>query len=134
MDLNVQQKFANYPAHVAARLTMVRELIFKVAKEDKVGDVTETLKWGEPSYLAKTGSTIRLDWKATQPDEYCIFFNCNTTLIETFKEIYGDTFIYQGKRALVFNLTEPIPVKELSHCLSMALRYKKIKQLPLLGA
>jgi len=112
----------------------VRDLILSVAKQDGIPDITETLKWGEPSYISKVGSTIRIDWKAKYPDQYCIYFNCKTSLIETFKEIYGDTFTYEGNRAIVFKINEVLPHKELAHCISMSLRYKKIKHLVLLGA
>ena len=56
----------------SARLMTLRALIFDVAaKTDGVGALDETLKWGEPAYLtrSKSGSTIRLGWKASAPDE-----------------------------------------------------------------
>ncbi|WP_352298316.1 DUF1801 domain-containing protein [Pseudoalteromonas sp. 20-MNA-CIBAN-0454] len=134
MNLSVQQKFSTYPESVAVLLNNVRDLILNVAKQDGITDITETLKWGEPSYVSKVGSTIRIDWKAKYPDQYCIYFNCKTSLIETFKEIYGDTFTYEGNRAIVFKINQVVPYKELSHCISMSLRYKKIKHLVLLGA
>lgn len=134
MDLSVKQKFASYPAEIAVLLTNVRELIYRVAQHDGIADLTETLKWGEPSYISKIGSTIRFDWKAKSPEQFCLYFNCNTCLVETFKELYGDTFCYQGRRSMVFQIDQNLPIKELEHCISMALRYKKIKHLPLLGA
>ena len=134
MDLNVEQKFNSYPEDVSIQLKTIRGLILKVAKQDGITDLIETLKWGEPSYISEIGSTIRIDWKTKYPEQYCIYFNCKTSLIETFKELYGDTFSYQGNRALVFHLEQTVPYKELEHCLSLSLRYKKIKHLNLLGA
>ncbi|MFT6925203.1 MAG: hypothetical protein ACJAZP_000783 [Psychromonas sp.] len=134
MNVGVQQKFSTYPADVAVLLGTVRDLIFNVAKQEGIFDITETLKWGEPSYVSKIGSTIRIDWKDKYPDQYCIYFNCKTSLIETFKEVYGDTFAYEGNRAIVFKINQVVPYKELAHCISMSLRYKKIKHLDLLGA
>jgi hypothetical protein len=134
MDLSVKQKFTTYPENVAVLLNVIRVLILDTAKEYGISDITETLKWGEPSYVSKVGSTIRIDWKSKYPDQYCIYFNCKTTLIETFKEIYGDTFTYEGNRAIVFQTKQVVPYKELAHCISMSLRYKKIKHLNLLGA
>ena len=134
MDARVKQKFTTYPAAVAVILDEVRTLIFQVAKEQGITELEETLKWGEPSYISKTGSTIRFDYKDKAPQQFCIYFNCNTTLVETFKELYGDTFVYQGNRALVFELQHALPITALAHCLSLALRYKKIKHLPMLGA
>ncbi|MDO6718950.1 DUF1801 domain-containing protein [Psychrosphaera sp. 1_MG-2023] len=139
MELSVQKKFETYPDDIAAALLRIRTLIYQVAEQDGIDKLEETLKWGEPSYISPIGSTIRFDWKAKHPDEYCLYFNCKTTLIETFKEIYGETFVYQGNRALVFKISQ-IDIDAindnpaLAHCLSMALRYKKIKHLKLLGA
>ncbi len=134
MDSRVKEKFERYPVNVARVLNQIRDLIFSVASQEGLGALEETLKWGEPSYIAKSGSTIRLDYKEKDPKQVCLYFNCKTTLIETFKEVYGGTFNYAGNRAIIFQLNQQIPVKELSHCISMALHYKKLKHLPLLGA
>ncbi|MDP2635604.1 MULTISPECIES: DUF1801 domain-containing protein [unclassified Pseudoalteromonas] len=134
MDENVKQKFTTYPDNIAVLLHDIRNLIFGVAAQDGITELEETLKWGEPSYISKSGSTIRFDYKDKAPQQFCIYFNCNTKLVETFKELYGDTFVYQGNRALVFELDQALPNKELAHCISLALRYKKIKHLPMLGA
>ena len=134
MDLGVKQKFETYPEDVAKALHVIRLLIINTAKKDGITNLVETLKWGEPSYISHIGSTIRYDWKSNVPNEYRIYFHCQTTLVETFKEVYGNTFMYEGNRALVFNLHDAIPVKALTHCVSMALRYKKLKHLKLLGA
>lgn len=134
MNLSVKQKFENYPKNVNVLLRRLRDIILNVAQQDGILDLTETLKWGEPSFVSKFGSTIRIDWKAKYPEQYCIYFNCNTSLVETFKEVYGDIFIYEGNRAIVFQVDDVIPLRELSHCISMSLRYKKLKHLKLLGA
>ncbi|NMR26841.1 DUF1801 domain-containing protein [Pseudoalteromonas sp. NEC-BIFX-2020_015] len=134
MQDSVKQKFMTYPESIAVVLHEIRDLIFQVAAQNGITTVEETLKWGEPSYISKSGSTIRFDYKEKAPQQFCIYFNCKTKLIDTFKELYGDTFVYQGNRALVFELEQALPNKELAHCLSLALRYKKIKHLPMLGA
>ena len=134
MDPNVKQKFETYPENVAVLLNNLRDLIFSVAKQDGITDITETLKWGEPSYVSNIGSAIRFDWKDKLPDQYCIYFNCKTSLIETFIEVYGDTFTYEGNRAIILKTDQAVPLKELAHCISLSLRYKKIKHLTLLGA
>ncbi len=133
MDLNVKKKFESYPDEIAILLGNIRTLIFCIAQQDGISAITETLKWGEPSYISKIGSTIRFDWKVKYPEQYCIYFNCKTSLVETFKEVYGDIFNYDGNRAIILNVDQEIP-KELAHCISMSLRYKNIKHLDLLGA
>jgi hypothetical protein len=128
----VADKFSTYPAKVKPRLLALRKLILSL--EPEVGSMTETLKWGEPSYQTKTGSTVRFDWKDRSPDTFAIYFICTTRLVETFEEIYGDAFVYDGNRALVFPVKGRLPTKPLKHCLSLAFRYHKLKHLPLLGA
>lgn len=71
----VEQVFHNYPDWVRMKLFSLRQLIFEVAMEiDGLEKIEETLKWGEPSYLAKKGSTIRIDWKEKQARSVCHLF------------------------------------------------------------
>ncbi len=47
----------------------LRQLVLDTAAAlAEVGEVEETLKWGEPGYVTKTGSIIRLGWKASRPE------------------------------------------------------------------
>ena len=134
-DPAVQRVFANYPMIVKPKIIRLRKIIIETAESiTDLNELEETLKWGEPSYLAKKGSTIRFDWKKSKPDQYAMYFKCTSKLVETFKIVYGDVFSYEGNRAIVFKLKDKIPVAELQHCISMALTYHKIKHLPLLGA
>ena len=72
--------------------------------------------------------------KAKSPNHISVYFNCRTVLVETFKELYMDTFSFVGNREIILPLSKPIPMQELKHCISMSLRYHSIKHLPLLGA
>ena len=134
MQADVQSKFDSYPEEARQLLLQIRTAIFDTAKEDDVGEINETLKWGEPSYRAKKGSTIRIDWKPKNPDKISLFFTCNTSLVETFREVYGDSLQTVGNREIAIPISGAIPIPELKACLSMALRYHSIKHLPLLGA
>ncbi len=67
MKPEIEAKFATYPVEAQKQLKNIRRLVFSVAEENGLGMVEETLKWGEPSYLVKGGSTIRMDWKANDP-------------------------------------------------------------------
>jgi uncharacterized protein (UPF0248 family) len=130
----ITAKFASYPEHIQSKLHHLRQLILEAAEENEdIGEIEETLKWNEPSYLAKGGSTVRFDWKPKTPNQYVIYFNCKTTLIETFKEIYLDDFVYEGNRAIIFQLDDEIPQNALKHCITLSFKYHHIKHLPLLG-
>lgn len=119
--------FAAYPDKLKPKLLFLRQLIFDVAsKTDGVGELVETLKWGQPSYLTaktKSGSTIRIDQIKSPEGKYAMYFHCQTTLVDTFKEIYRDQFDFEGNRSIIFNIKDKVPVKELSHCISIALTY-----------
>lgn len=131
---NVTEVFEGYPKEIKPKMLHLRELVLSAASEmNGLEILEETLKWGEPSYLAKHGSTVRMDWKEKKPDQYAIYFKCTSKLVPTFKAIYKDIFQFEGDRAIVFKLDEKIPEAELKHCISMALSYHKVKHLPLLG-
>lgn len=127
-------KFKEYPEEVQLKLNNLRSLILETAKENSlIAEIEETLKWGEPSYLTKKGSTVRIDWKAKAPLQYAIYFKCTSKLVITFRKVYGELFKYEKNRAILFNFDDEIPKTELKKCIAVALDYHSIKHLPLLG-
>ena len=130
----VAEKFGNYPASIKGKLLFLRQLILETASElDSVVELEETLKWGEPSYVTKAGSTIRIGWKEANPKYYAMYFNCRTSLVDTFKELFREQFQFEGNRAIVFGENSEIPVNELKRCISLSLNYHRVKHLPMLG-
>ncbi len=126
--------FNRYPKPMYSKLMFLRQLILDTALENEhIGVLEETLKWGEPSYLTRTGSTIRMGWKPSRPDQYALYFHCKTKLIDTFKVLYGDKLKFEGNRAIVFQQSEDIPVDEVKHCIFLSLTYHDRKHLPMLG-
>jgi len=131
----VKDIFDTYPKSVRPKMLYLRELVLDAAsKIDGLQTLEETLKWGEPSYLTKHGSTLRMDWKEKSPNQYAMYFKCTSKLVPTFKTIYKDIFEFENNRAIVFELESNIPKRELKHCITLALTYHKVKQLPFLGA
>ena len=128
----VARVFSAYPAPVRRKLLKLRALIFSTAKRTPgVGALKETLKWGQPSYVTnqtKSGSTIRLDAIRSKPGAYALYFHCQTTLVETFKEKFGPLFRYEGNRALNFSTSDKIPETELRECIALALTYHSDKK------
>jgi hypothetical protein len=123
-DAKVAAKFKTYPAGVRDKLLALRALVFDVAaRTDGVGPLTETLKWGQPSYLTAatgSGSTVRID-ALKEGNGYAIYFHCQSGLVEDFRTLYPDTFAYQGSRAIVFRNGDRVPAKALRHCVALAL-------------
>lgn len=134
MDKALMARFEEYPKGAREKLASLRSLVFQIAEALALGEVEESLKWGEPSYRVKTGSPIRMDWKAKSPNHYYLFFHCQTKLVDTFRELHGDVLVFEGNRAIVFEVSQPIPELAVRHCLELALTYHQRKHLPLLGA
>lgn len=119
--------FAAYPRAVKTKLMFLRQLILDVAARTKgVGELEETLRWGQPSYLTtqtKSGSLVRIDQLDAGAGTYAMYFHCQTTLVDTFRSMYPNKFTFAGNRSIVFSNNKKIPLKELRHCVSLALTY-----------
>lgn len=133
INIKVAAVFDSYPQKVKAKLLFLRQLIFDTATSVKgVGDLEETLKWGEPSYLTpktNSGSTIRIAWKESQKEQCSMYFKCTANLVPAFKERFPQQFKFSGNRSIDFDLGEDIPVKELKQCIALALTYHRNKKL-----
>lgn len=125
-DPRIASLFKTYPPGLRQRLTALRELVFDTAaRTSGVGRLTETLKWGQPSYLTEetgSGTTVRID-RLKSGDGYAVYFHCQSGLVGQFRELYPDTFRYERKRAIVFGRGDRVPAKELRHCLALALTH-----------
>ncbi len=130
----VEEAFANYPDLVRDKMQTLRELVIETAEETgAVSILEETLRWGEPSFVTRDGSTLRMDWKPKKPNQYAMYFQCTSRLVDTFRMVFGNLFQYEDKRAIIFQLNEKIPVFELKACIKAALTYHKVKHLITLG-
>lgn len=130
----VQAVFDRYPKEVREKMEVLRQLVLEVAEEvEEITKLEETLKWGEPSYLTKKGSTLRMDWKPKNPNQYALYFKCTSKLAPSFKAVYKDMFNYENNRAILFKLDDPLPKTELKKCIKATLTYHSIKHLPFLG-
>ena len=130
----VDEVFANYPDKVRDKIQYLRELVIETAKETEgIDEMEETLKWGEPSFVTKNGSTLRMDWKEKSPDQYALYFQCTSRLVDTFRMAFHHKFQYEGNRAIVFQLNQKIPELELKECIKAALTYHNVKHLMTLG-
>jgi hypothetical protein len=132
MSVEVAAVFAGYPPRVRRSLLSLRKLILETAANTRgVGELEETLKWNEPAYLtaqSKSGSTIRISAKRGNATKYAIYFNCKTTLMDSFRTLFPQTFHYHGDREIEFDVGEKRPDAELRTCVSMALTYHLSKR------
>jgi hypothetical protein len=127
IDKRVEAVFAAYPPSVNPQMLAIREVLFRTAAlTPAVGQIEETLKWGEPAYLTpetNSGSTIRMDWKQAKPEYIGLYFNCKTNLVDGFRAMFPDEFQFEGNRALMVRVDEPLPIDPIAYCFRAALTY-----------
>lgn len=127
---DVAAVLAAYPRPIRVEVLALRSLILHTAeKTPGVGAIEETLKWGEPAYLTSasgSGSTIRLAWKRATRDRFGMFFNCKTTLVDTFRTHFPDSFVFEGNRALIFPAGGAPSRDALTQCIATALLYHRL--------
>lgn len=123
----VADAFGRFPAAVRARLLELRELILETAESTEgVGRIEETLKWGEPAYLTLetgSGSTVRIAPFRKSAAEFGLYFNCQTSLVGSFRQWFPEDLRFEGNRAIVFRVEDPIPEDMVRKCVAAALTY-----------
>ena len=124
-DPAVKATFDAFPDNLKPGLLALRDLIFAThADTPGSGQLIETLKWGQPSYLTekpKTGSTIRLG--LPKSGGTAIYTHCQTTLISDFRVLFPDEFTYEGNRAVHFAEGETPDAAKLVFLIRNALTY-----------
>ncbi len=126
MPAPVAAVFAAYPAGIKAKLLGLRRIVLEVAGKMDV-DVEETLRWSQPAYVSKGGSTIRIDRLKGDSTRVAMFFICHTDLIATFRDLYPK-LSYEGNRAILLDVRSRLPEDALRHCVSLALTYRSRKR------
>ena len=125
-DPKVAAVFSGYPQPLRAKLLALRQLILDTARATEgVGRLDETIKWGQVSYLTSetgSGSTVRIDRVKSDGDQYAVYFHCQTSLVETFRELYPE-LTYGGNRSILLDTSKALPKQALRHCVALALTY-----------
>jgi len=123
-DPAVADAFAAFDDGMRPRLLELRQLIFDTARRVKsVGPLSESLKWGQPSYAPKaprTGSPVRLGVADGSP---ALLFHCQTTLVVSFRQRHGKALRFEGNRAMLLEPSGRLPRKALVDCITAALTY-----------
>ncbi len=125
----VAEILQKYPKPVQVKLHALRLLLYQCAAQTQgVGALEETVRWGQPSYLAsasKSGSMIRIDRYRKDDTRCALYFLCQTTLVDSFKEMFGNALTYEGTRAVIVNVADEINTPLLSQCIELALTYNR---------
>lgn len=110
--------FNHYALPYRSTLLELRKLIYTVAGDRKV---IENLKWRQPSYKTIDGTPIRIDVFAE--NQVALFVNCQTTLIEQYKMLFGDTLTFSNNRAIIFDIDKKLPIQQLKICIDLTMKY-----------
>ena len=122
--------FSKYAQQDREALLALRQIIFDVAVEESVGPLEESLKWGQPSYLAskpKTGTTIRIDVDSTHGGDIALYVNCKSSLIEEWRERFPD-YRFGGNRSVHLRREDDFSAPELKIMIADALTYHRRKR------
>lgn len=124
-DSRVQEAFDALTPPRRSYLLALRDLVLAVADGNpSIGPLTETLKWGEPSYRPEqTGSGVAVRLGAFQASQVALFVNCQTSLVDTWRGRFPQ-LEFSGTRAIALDPLAPIPAAELEECVELAFTYR----------
>lgn len=100
----------------------LRQMIFEEAAQHDV-QVTENLKWGQPSYVAPKGTPLRIG--APKTGGFALYAHCQSSVISTFAAHHGKGFKIEGNRAVHFKSADDLDAPALRQLISHALLYKE---------
>ena len=128
-DRDVKAKFSSYAPPQRERLLALRDMVFETAAAvPGVGRIEENLKWGQPSYHTPdsgSGTPLRMD---ARPDgAVALYVNCQTDLIEQFRQNYPD-LTYVGSREVVLAPDVALPADALRHIMALTLTFHARKK------
>jgi hypothetical protein len=122
--------FNRYPQPIREKLWALRALVLETAAATPgAGQIVETLKWGQPSYLTvkpKSGTTIRLDAHNAARGQIGLYVHCQTNLIAAFRQRHPH-LTTEGSRAIILEADAPLPLDSLRDCIQLALTYHRSK-------
>ncbi|WP_299499131.1 hypothetical protein [uncultured Roseobacter sp.] len=125
---DIAEKTASWPVPARDLFCRIRETVHDAAARAEIGPLTETLKWGQPSWLPRKpriGTTLRCGWDPDTPEQFSLYVHCQTTLIETMKTLYPNAFEYDGNRAMRMPLNGPSSLHAIDHCAFLTLTYHR---------
>ncbi|MDA5556282.1 DUF1801 domain-containing protein [Shimia sp. MMG029] len=126
--MSVDAYFAALPEAPRAQLTAMRAVLHGASQAENI-PLSESLKWGQPSFAPprKLGTPVRLSWSEKFPDHCAFLVHCQTTLVESWRHMYGAHFTYDGTRAVHLPLASSLPEDALHQMAVMAFTYHAAK-------
>src|SRR5262245_26790496 len=127
IEAGVAELLGRMPRSQRNRLLQLRDLAFDVAASTPgIGPLVESLKWNEPAYRparARVGTTVRINAVRGSAEDCALYFHCQTTLLQTFRQLYREALRFEGNRAILVGVGGRLPLAALRHCLALAFTY-----------
>ncbi|MFY0617861.1 DUF1801 domain-containing protein [Shimia sp.] len=123
--MTVSSYIDSLPPAPRAHLNLLQQIIRNAADTSAATPLTENLKWGQPSYAPPKGmgTPIRLSWSEKTPDHVAFLVHCQTSLVEEWRLMFGETYVFDGNRAVHLQVAQPLPKDALHQMAVMALTY-----------
>lgn len=110
-------------ARARAGLLALRDLILETAKTlPDIGPVEEALRWGQPSYISREGTPLRLG--VPKSARFGLFVHCQSRVIPNYLERYPAWDRIEGTRAVLFDRPDQIEPLRHGWLIRHALTYK----------
>ncbi|MEX0349348.1 MAG: DUF1801 domain-containing protein [Paracoccaceae bacterium] len=120
----IEAAFAAFPPATRGGLLRLRDLIFDTAAAlPEPATLSEELKWGQPAYLTRKGTTIRLG--VPKHAQFGLFVHCQTRLIAEFTETFPGEDRIEGTRAVLFDDQGEISAERHGWLIARALTYHR---------
>lgn len=129
VDADVMAVFDSHRPKLRDKLLALRAAILQVARDENVGPIEETLKWGQPAYLTPSGAgtTIRIDRDESHGGNLALYVSCNSSLVSEWRERFPD-MVFGGERSLHLALDADLGDPRLRMCIADALTYHRRKK------
>ena len=104
-------------------LIRLRDMIYATAEADpRIAPIAETLKWGQPAYVSKTGTTLRLG--VPKSGGFGLFVHCQSRVIPDYQAMFPDLDRFDGTRGLLFSSPNEIDETRHTWLIQRALTYR----------
>ena len=124
-------RIETWPDPAQAHFVALRGLVHEVAAAANIGQLDESLKWGQPAWRPvrpRVGSTLRVDWSASAPERLMAFVDCKTNLASEMETRFPGQFSNDGRRALGFDLGAPLDRDAVWTLAHLTLTYHRAKR------
>lgn len=121
-DKSVNDAFTSFPEGPRQIAEDLHALIIETANDLGLSEITESLKWGQPSFAAPKGTPLRIGMHKS--GHVALFAHCQSRVISEFAKLGSDRFEIEGTRAVILPSGSHPPLEELRPMIAHALTYK----------